>query len=93
MEYDRGIVMKEWSFEFENHQIRVTNSWFRGAKLYIDGVLRATNRSLIANPGQPAFTAPLADGKGPIVEVFFEAVMTVKAKIVIDGKKVSGDLA
>jgi hypothetical protein len=29
--------MKEWLAEFQNHQVRVTNSWLRGAKLYIDG--------------------------------------------------------
>jgi hypothetical protein len=86
-------VVKEWLVEFQNHQIRVTNSWFRGAKLYIDGTLRAENRSLIANPSRPAFSTPLSDADSPTVEVFFQAVMTVKAKILIDGKKVAGDLA
>jgi hypothetical protein len=85
--------MKEWLVEFQNHKIRVTNSWFRGAKLYIDGALRAENKSLIANPGQPTFNAQLADADSPMIEVYFQAVMTVKAKIVIDGKKVAGDLA
>ncbi len=85
--------MKEWSVDWGSHQIRVTNSWFRGAALYVDGVLRATNRSLIANPGQPTFTTPLADGKDSLVEVYFEAVITVKAKIIINGKKVAGDLS
>jgi hypothetical protein len=69
----------------------VTNSWLRGAKLYVDGVLRAENKSLIANPSKPAFSALLADADSPMVEVFFQAVMTVKAKIVIGGKKVAGD--
>ena len=85
--------MKEWLVEFQDHKVRVTNSWFRGAKLYIDGALRAENKSLIANPGQPTFSALLAGAHSPVVEVFFQAVMTVKAKIVIDGKKVAGDLA
>jgi hypothetical protein len=85
--------MKEWLVEFQNHQIRVTNSWFRGAKLFVDGVLRAENKSLIANPGRPLLSASLADADSPIIEVFFQAVMTVKAKIVIDGNKVAGELA
>ena len=85
--------MKEWLIDVQCHQIRVTNSWFRGAKLYSDGVLRAENRSLIASPGTPALVARLAEGEGPLIEVFFEAVVAVKAKIVTDGQKIAGDLA
>jgi hypothetical protein len=91
-ESSKEFILKVWLAEFQNHQVRVTNSWLRGAKLYIDGAMRAENRSLIAIPGRPTFSTLLAEADGPKVEVLFQAVVTVKAKIIIDGEKVAGDL-
>jgi hypothetical protein len=86
-------VKKEWVAEFQGHQIRVTNSWFGGAKLYINGECRATNKNLIADPSAPSLNARVKndDTQSPLVEVFFEAIRTVKAKIFINGTLVAGD--
>jgi len=90
-----SILKKElWTADYQGHHIQVTNSWLRGAKIYIDGALRAESKSLFANPRKPAFCVTLDDEHAdPVVEVFFRAVLSVKAKIIINGQKVAGDLA
>jgi len=90
-----SILKKEgWIADCQGHQIRVTNSWTHGVKLYIDGVLRAENKSLLfANPRRPAISVTLSEAyASPKIEVFFTAILSVRAKIVVDGKKVAGDL-
>ena len=70
-----GFLRKEWIANYQGHQIRVTNSWIRGARLYIDGALCAANRSLIANPGRSSFSGTLSQGNAaPKVEVYFEVI-------------------
>ncbi len=41
-------MRKEFNFEIKGHQIKVTNSWFLGAKLYVDGDLRDFDKTFIA---------------------------------------------
>ena len=88
------MTQKEWIAEFQDHSIRVTNSWSGGAKLYIDGECRDTNSKMFASPSTPALSARLEQGKSdsPLVEIFVKAVVTVKARICVDGKQIAGDV-
>jgi hypothetical protein len=62
--------------------------------LYIDGECRDKNNKLVANPGVPSLSARFEPGMpdSPLVEVFVEAVVTVKARICVNGEKIAGDL-
>jgi hypothetical protein len=86
-------MKKEWIAQIQGRQIRVTNSWLRGAKLYIDGEQRAANTNLFANPTRPSLSSNLVQGDNttPLVEIFFNAIVTVKAKICVDGTQIAGD--
>ncbi|WP_028109132.1 hypothetical protein [Ferrimonas futtsuensis] len=61
-------MRKEFSFKVKGHDIRVTNSWLRGAKLYVDGDLRDCDRSFIATGKTALMSANLGD-EG-VLEVF-----------------------
>ncbi len=88
------MPQKEWVAEHQGHSIRVTNAWFGGAKLYIDGECRDTDNRMLASASTPSLSARLEQGKpeSPLVEVFVEGGVTVKAKICIDGRQISGDV-
>ena len=91
------MPLKEWAADVEGHAIQVSNTWLGGAKLTIDGECRDTNRSLFAivRPTKAHLSARLEQGNAssPLVEVFFQALLDVEAKICVDGKRVAGDLA
>lgn len=89
------MPLKEWVAEFEGHSIRVTNTWLGGAKLYVDGECRDTNRGAFAiSATRPLLSARLDTNNvnSGLVEVFFKALLTVKAKICVNGKQVAGDI-
>ncbi len=87
-------MKKEWIAEFQGHQIRVINAWLGGAVLYIDGECRDTNNETTISHATPALSARLVQGNvdSPLVEVFVKALLTVKAKICVDGKQIAGDV-
>ena len=70
------MLSREWLATHSGHQIRVTNAWLGGAKLYIDGDCRDTCNNLVASPGQPALSASIteADGTRHTVEVFMKSL-------------------
>ena len=79
--------------EHEGHEIRVVNSWFGGAKLYVDGDCRDTTNELFALGGSPILSATLSFESGTqLVEVYIRAVMTTKIKIYVDGRHIAGDI-
>ncbi len=77
----------------KNH-IVVTNSWFGGAKLYINGDRMDSDKSGI-NTGSTAMlrgTVPNEDGSRSVVEVFGRSgLFSIKIKICVDGQWVGGD--
>ena len=86
-----AIGQKEWVAKYKNHKIRDINTWFAGAKLYVDGECRDTSSSLIAtSKDAPLLSAKLNDDE--IVEIYLIAVWTTKAKICINGEQVGGDV-
>jgi hypothetical protein len=89
-------VTKEWIAEHSGHRIRVQNTWFSGARLYIDGECRDTNQQFFAVSGaMPRLSARLVDSEGQthVIEVFIKApLFTVKTKICVDGRQIGGDV-
>ena len=85
---------KEWIAEVQGHSIRVSNSWTGGAKLYIDGECRDTSNRMFTGSNSPALSARLEQAKpnSPLIEVFVKAMLTVKAKICVDGRQIAGDI-
>lgn len=90
------MPVKEWTASHNGKAIRVVNTWFNGARLYINGECRDTNTKLFAirTPERPHLSAPLepSDLSSPLVTVYFQAVLSVKAKIMVGGECVAGDL-
>ena len=42
-------MRKEFEFTVNGHKIKIVNSWFNGAKLYVDGDYRDQDSTFIAN--------------------------------------------
>ena len=81
--------------QFQGHHIRVTNSWFGDVKLYIDSLCRDSNKDLYAVSGKQALLSARLDPsnlESPLVEVFFKAIVFVRAKIHVNGVQVAGDV-
>jgi hypothetical protein len=79
---------------YYGHEIIVDNTWFRGAKLYIDGNCRDENHEVFTlAKDTPKLMATMDyDGQSHRVEVFFRALMTVEIKICVDGKQIGGEI-
>ena len=89
--------MKEWLATHDGCQIRVTNSWYGPAHLYmlyIDEDWRDTNVDKFVSPRSPALSVRVTPAHhGPfLVEVYVKARVTVKVKICVDGKQIGGDV-
>ena len=80
-------MRKEFKFNVKNHKIKVTNSWFHGAKLYVDGDFRDFDKSLSANGKVALLSANM--GELGILEIFPVALFTVEidAYLVFDNTK------
>ncbi len=97
------MFAKEWTAEYQGNRIVVHHSWgpaasfkaFSGeAKLYINGSKVDSYTDMIALGNRPAMrgSLKLGDGSFKEVEVFMKSgMLSVKAKICIDGGKVGGD--
>jgi hypothetical protein len=85
--------MKEWVATHNGCEIRVANTWFGFAKLYIDGDWRDTNVRKFTSPHSPAISVRVtpASHEPFLVDVYLKARVTVKAKICVDGKQIGGD--
>lgn len=54
-------MRKEFEFTVKGHKIKIVNSWFGDAKLYVDGDFRDQNSTFIANGKTALLSAKLAD--------------------------------
>ena len=88
------MLGSEWVAHYNGHKIRVTNALLGGAKLYIDGDCRDTNTQLFVSPSRPVLSARVEPKGGDpfVVEVFVKAVLTIKAKICVNGNQIAGDV-
>jgi hypothetical protein len=80
-------MRKAFKFNVKGHKINITNSWFHGAKLYVDGDFRDFDKSLFANGKVALLSANL--GEFGILEIFSVAFFTVEidAYLVFDHTK------
>ncbi len=89
-------MTKEWIAEYNGHRIRVQNTWFSGARLYIDGECRDICKQIFVVSGAfPRLSASFvnSDSQKHVVEVFLKApFFTVQAKICVDGRQIGGDV-
>lgn len=91
-----GLTDSTWAVEHEGRSIRVTNSWFSSAKLYVDGDCRDINNDLFSvSAVAPLLSASIerAGGGCSVVEVYIVSLVTTQAMICVDGQVVGGDLA
>ena len=88
------MPLKAWVVQHAGHEIRVINTWFQGAKLYVDDVCVCENRGLISlTTARPLLSAPLqVAGKGCTLDVFIVSIFTTKAAVFVDGQQVGGDV-
>ncbi|EWS97386.1 hypothetical protein LOC50_04865 [Pseudoalteromonas sp. SCSIO 43095] len=61
-------MRKEFEFTVKGHKIKIVNSWFGGAILYVDGDFRDQDSTFIANGKTALLSAKLADFG--ILEIF-----------------------
>jgi hypothetical protein len=82
--------MKTWVCRFKDHEIRVVNTWFSGAKLFVDGQLVAKDKELFSiSRMRPLIDVEILGGHR--VQVFVVAWVTVQAAIFIDGLQYGGE--
>jgi hypothetical protein len=87
-------MVKRMMANFYGHEILVVNTWFSGARLYINGECRAESGAVfVLNWKQALLTAEFDDdGELHIVEVFFRAIFMVEIKICVDGQQIGGEV-
>lgn len=87
------MPVKELIVPYKGKKIRVKNTWFSGAKLYIDGDCRDTTQQLFsANGNKPILSTSIeAENEKEIIEVFITAILTVKIKIHVNGEFLAGE--
>ncbi len=87
-------MVKKVMANYYGHEILDVNSWFSGAKLFINGEFRGENRTLFALTGREPLLATELELKGQFhtVEVFCRAHFTVEIKICVDGQQIGGEV-
>ncbi|WP_445946045.1 hypothetical protein [Shewanella sp.] len=69
-------MRKEFKFTVKEHEIKVTNSWFHGMKLYVGGELRDFDKSLTANGKIALLSAKL--GECGVLEIYPSSLFTIE---------------
>jgi hypothetical protein len=86
---------RNWTAEADGLSIRVVDSWFGGAELWINGVLHGTYTSVWSlPPDEPVLSATVrgSSGREHVVEVLLQAwSFSIRAAILVDGARVAGD--
>jgi signal transduction histidine kinase len=86
---------RTWTAEVDGLSIRVVDSWFGGAELWINGDLHGTYTSVWSlPPDEPVLSATVrgASGREHVIEVLLQAwSFNIRAAILVDGARVAGD--
>jgi hypothetical protein len=88
------LFVKEWKGSYRDLEICVRNSWTSGVKLFVNKELIAKNGSLFAlSRTHPFIRASFGTQDGPAIEidVFVVALLTVRARIFVNGHFLMGD--
>jgi hypothetical protein len=78
------MPVKRWQVDWKGHRIEVENTWFSGARLFIDGKEVAKNRDLVALSAHLRGEIVHEDGRTSRVVAEIEAILTVKCTIAVD---------
>lgn len=80
--------------EHEGLNIRVENTWFAGAKLFINNILEDTNKQLFSVSGAKPILTSMKElnGKKYDIAVYCVAWLFVKLKVCVNGVRVGGDI-
>lgn len=54
-------MRKSFEFEIKGHKVTITNSWLGGAKLYVNGSLRDTDKTKVAKGNRALLSTNLGD--------------------------------
>ena len=87
-----GNPRDEWEFQVGDVHCKLLNEWRGGAKLFVNGVIVANDKRLFEVSGRkPMLSAGVADEIDVVrtVEVYIRAILSVKARIDIDGVPIS----
>jgi signal transduction histidine kinase len=86
---------KQWSTRHDGRDIRVVDSWFGGAELFVDDTLRATfTQCWKLPPEEPVMTAFARGSSGaPLkIDVVLQAwSFSIRAAILVNGSRIAGD--
>jgi hypothetical protein len=85
---------KEWVASYEGHEIKVSNTWLGGSKLFIDGNCVDTADDLSAISKAPTLNGSIEkpDNTSIRIAVYMKSTaFKIKAKICADGQKIGGD--
>jgi hypothetical protein len=88
------MPLREWISYYEGNEIRVVNTWFQGAKLFINGEVRDEVKNLFSlDSKRPLLSARIEGNQptSPLVEVYMKAIFTVRVKIHVNGRFFSGE--
>lgn len=83
---------KEIIADHNGSHIRVTNTWFGGAKLYVDGECKDTCKDAFPSPNSACMSAvAINNGEKSVIEIYIKAIFTVKIKVCVNGQQIGGD--
>lgn len=87
------MPLKRVVAQLGNTEIKVENTWFSGASLFVNQDVVARYDDYFAlSKADPIMSAKVViEGVEKLVEVFCFAIFTVKIKICVDGVQLAGD--
>tara|TARA_B100001094_G_C17826953_1_gene621326 strand:+ start:43 stop:648 length:606 start_codon:yes stop_codon:yes gene_type:complete len=89
LSYYVSFGFEEWNASFQGHEIRVVNTWFSGAKLYVDGECVDRTYRLIALGG--IILSTKIEPNDLVIDVAMEVISEAKVKIYANNELIGGD--
>ena len=89
LSYCVSFGYEEWNTSFQGHEIRVVNTWFSGAKLYVDGECVDRTYRLIALGG--IILSTKIEPNDLVIDVAMEVISEAKVKIYANNELIGGD--
>ena len=80
-------MKSEWIANYEGNEIKISNSWFHGERLYVNNELQDEQINYIT---PPILTGSLVDAKGNIVNIKanISGFFTVSCRLFVNHKKI-----
>ena len=81
-------MKSEWIANYENNQIKITNNWFTGEKLFINNELQDEQFNFITPSTMTGIITTQKGEKLP-VKTNISGLFTVSCRLFIDNKKIA----